>query len=290
MKNYKLILNIFYSVIGVLSVVIAHGIFRIPLDHTIYVLIALLLFLFLLKLWYPVYITNIIKNTLPILNTQCDPELFLKKSSSLLRTPFVRNTKEYSFVLLNMAVAYFAQGNLTKALETAKMISKNEIEKNHYLKIVFFYNMSFFYINEEDWAMAESFTKKLERYVESLKGASITKDGKNIIFYSNNKKYPEYFPIKNIDEINLMLEELKTLLELKNEKYQEAITLYEKKFNRTENKYIKSYCRYYQAIWYEELEDMKNMKKALTYTSENGNKLHIAMTARYILAEYKNIF
>lgn len=87
-----------------------------------------------------------------------------------------------------------------------------------------------------------------------------------------------------------MLDELTTLLRLKDKKYQEAIELYERKFNRTDNKYIRSYCRYYQAVWYEELGDMENMKKSLAYTAENGNKLHIAVTAREILAEYNDIF
>ncbi len=86
-----------------------------------------------------------------------------------------------------------------------------------------------------------------------------------------------------------MLEELTTLLGLKEKKYLEAIELYEKKFNRNENKYIKSYCKYYQAVWYEEIGDIENMKKALTYTAENGNKLHIAVTARDILTEYNDI-
>lgn len=86
-----------------------------------------------------------------------------------------------------------------------------------------------------------------------------------------------------------MLEELNVLLGVKNKNYSEAIELYEKKFNRNDNKYIKAYCKYYQAIWYEEIGDIENMKNSLAYTAENGNKLHIAVTAREILKEYHDI-
>lgn len=290
MRKDKIIFKIFPSLFGVLSVIIAHSIFKISLETILYIIVILASFLLLIKLWRPIYTANIIKNMLPILNEQCDPQLFLEKSAALLLKPFLKSTNEYSFVVLNMAVGYFAQGNVNKAVETAREISEDEIEKNHYLKIVYLYNMASFYISEEHWNTAEVFINKLKDYVELLKKSPVTKDGKNIVVYISEKKQPEYFPTKNIEEINIMLEELITLLELKDKKYQEAIELYEKKFNRTDNKYIKSYCKYYQAVWYEELGDMKNMKKSLTYTAENGNKLHIAITARDILAEYNDIF
>lgn len=290
MKKDKAIFKIFPSLLGALSVIIAYSIFRISLETLIYIIVILVSFLLLIKLWRPVYTANIIKNMLPILNEQCDPHLFLEKSAALLIKPFLKNTNEYPFVVLNMAVGYFAQGNVNKALETAKEIPETEIEKNHYLKIVYLYNMASFYISEEHWNTAEVFVSKLQNYAELLKNSPVTKDRKNIIMYLPEKKESEYFPVKNIDEVNTMLEELTTLLKLKDKKYQEAIELYERKFNRTDNKYIRSYCRYYQAVWYEELGDMENMKKSLTYTAENGNKLHIAVAAREILTEYNDIF
>lgn len=289
MRKSKTIFKILSSILGVLAVIIAYGAFKISLETILYAMTAFISFLFLIKLWRPVYIANIIKNILPILNDQCDPHIFLEKSAALLVKPFLQNTNEYSFILLNMAVGYFAQGNVNKAVKTARKISEDEIEKNHYLKIVYLYNMASFYISEEDWNTAETFVNKLQNYAELLKNSSITKDGKNIIMHLSEKKQPEYFPLKNINEIEIMLEELTTLLGLKEKKYLEAIELYEKKFNRNENKYIKSYCKYYQAVWYEEIGDIENMKKALTYTAENGNKLHIAVTARDILTEYNDI-
>lgn len=289
MRKNKTIFKILSSIFGVLTVIIAYGVFKISLETILYAMTAFISFLFLIKLWRPVYIANIIKNILPILNDQCDPHIFLEKSAALLVKPFLQNTNEYSFILLNMAVGYFAQGNINKAVKTAKKISEDEIEKNHYLKIVYLYNMASFYISEEDWDTAEIFVNKLKNYAEILKNSPITKDGKNIVMHLSEKKQPEYFPLKNINEIEIMLEELTTLLGLKEKKYLEAIELYEKKFNRNENKYIKSYCKYYQAVWYEEIGDIENMKKALTYTAENGNKLHIAVTARDILMEYNDI-
>ncbi len=289
MRKSKTIFKILSSIFGVLAVIIAYGVFKISLETILYAMTAFISFLFLIKLWRPVYIANIIKNILPILNDQCDPHIFLEKSAALSVKPFLQNTNEYSFILLNMAVGYFAQGNVNKAVKTARKISEDEIEKNHYLKIVYLYNMASFYISEEDWNTAETFVNKLQNYAELLKNSSITKDGKNIIMHLSEKKQPEYFPLKNINEIEIMLEELTTLLGLKEKKYLEAIELYEKKFNRNENKYIKSYCKYYQAVWYEEIGDIENMKKALTYTAENGNKLHIAVTARDILTEYNDI-
>lgn len=290
MKKDKIIFKIFPSILGVLSVIIAYNVFKIPLEILIYIIVILTSFLLLIKLWRPVYTANIIKNILPILNEQCDPHLFLEKSAALLMKPFLKNTNEYSFVLLNMAVGYFAQGNVNRAVETAREIPENEIEKNHYLKIVYLYNMATFYISEEHWNTAEVFINKLQNYTELLKNSPVSKDGKNIMMYLPEKKQPEYFPVKNIDEVNTMLDELTTLLRLKDKKYQEAIELYEKKFNRNNNKYIKSYCKYYQAVWYEELGDIENMKKSLTYTAENGNKLHIAVVARDILKEYNDLF
>ena len=269
MRKNKIIFKFFSSIAGTLSVIIAYRIFGISLEIIVYGITAVISFLLLIKLWRPVYTANIIKNMLPILNEQCDPQTFLEKSAALLVKPFLQNTNEYSFILLNMAVGYFAQGNIDKAVETARKISENDIEKNHYLEI---------------------FVSKLQNYAELLKNSSITKDGKNIEVYLPKKKHPEYFPVKNINEIETMLEELTVLLGLKNKKYNEAIELYEKKFNRNNNKYIKSYCKYYQAIWYEELGDIENMKKSLTYTAENGNKLHIAIAARDILKEYHDLF
>ncbi|WP_308009194.1 tetratricopeptide repeat protein [uncultured Fusobacterium sp.] len=290
MRKNKIIFKFFSSIAGTLSVIIAYRIFGISLEIIVYGITAVISFLLLIKLWRPVYTANIIKNMLPILNEQCDPQTFLEKSAALLVKPFLQNTNEYSFILLNMAVGYFAQGNIDKAVETARKISENDIEKNHYLKIIYLYNMASFYISEEHWNTAEIFVSKLQNYAELLKNSSITKDGKNIEVYLPKKKHPEYFPVKNINEIETMLEELTVLLGLKNKKYNEAIELYEKKFNRNNNKYIKSYCKYYQAIWYEELGDIENMKKSLTYTAENGNKLHIAIAARDILKEYHDLF
>lgn len=289
MKKNEIIFKFFPSLIGALSVIIAYGIFKISLECILYIMIAFISFLFLIKLWSPVYIANTIKNILPILNEQCDPYIFLEKSATLLAKPFLQNTSEYSFILLNMAVGYFAQGNVDRAIETARKISEDEIEKNHYLKIVYLYNMASFYLSEEHWNTAEIFIEKLQDYAGVLKNSPITKDGKNIAVYFLEKKQTEYFPVKNINEIETMLEELTVLLELKYNKYYEAIELYEKKFNRNDNKYIKSYCKYYQAIWYEELGDIENMKKSLTYTAENGNKLHIAVTARDILREFNDL-
>ncbi len=164
--------------------IIAYGVFKISLETILYAMTAFISFLFLIKLWRPVYIANIIKNILPILNDQCDPHIFLEKSAALLVKPFLQNTNEYSFILLNMAVGYFAQGNINKAVKTAKKISEDEIEKNHYLKIVYLYNMASFYISEEDWDTAEIFVNKLKNYAEILKNSPITKDGKNIVMQS----------------------------------------------------------------------------------------------------------
>lgn len=107
MRKNKIIFKFFSSIAGTLSVIIAYRIFGISLEIIVYGITAVISFLLLIKLWRPVYTANIIKNMLPILNEQCDPQTFLEKSAALLVKPFLQNTNEYSFILLNMAVGYF---------------------------------------------------------------------------------------------------------------------------------------------------------------------------------------
>ena len=63
--------------------------------------------------------------------------------------------------------------------------------------------MASFYISEEHWNTAEIFVNRLQNYTELLKNSPVTKSGKNIALYIPEKKQSEYFPVKNIDEIEL---------------------------------------------------------------------------------------
>ena len=82
--------------------------------------------------------------------------------------------------------------------------------------------------------------------------------------------------LKNISFVNVN----------QNDKFQEAIEFYEKKFKIQNTTYGRCFSKYYLAFAYEELNNFDKMKESLEFVAENGNALHIAETARDILKNY----
>ena len=85
-----------------------------------------------------------------------------------------------------------------------------------------------------------------------------------------------------------MIEEIEVLLGKENNRFQEAIEFYEKKFKMQSTTYGRCFSKYYLAFAYEELNDFDKMKESLKFVAENGNALHIAEIARDILKNYSN--
>ena len=100
-----------------------------------------------------------------------------------------------------------------------------------------------------------------------------------------SKKY-EFIPEIKLREIEIMIEEIEVLLGKENNKFQEAIEFYEKKFKIQNTTYGKCFSKYYLAFAYEELNNFDKMKESLEFVAENGSALHIAEIARDILKNY----
>ena len=98
----------------------------------------------------------------------------------------------------------------------------------------------------------------------------------------------EFIPEIKLREIEIMIEEIEVLLGKENDKFQEAIEFYEKKFKIQNTTYGRCFSKYYLAFAYEELNNFDKMKESLEFVAENGNVLHIAETARDILKNYSN--
>ena len=200
----------------------------------------------------------------------------------------LKNRVEYYFLLLNIAVGYFSLGNNEKAILTAHKIPEKKIKENFYFNVAYNYNLGIFYSSKENWQMGKIFLGNLKDIYTTLKNSPKNKNGNFILSYSDNNKKYEYVPEIKLKEIEIVIEEIEVLLGKENNKFQEAIEFYEKKFKMQSTTYGRCFSKYYLAFAYEELNDFEKMKESLEFVAENGSTLHIAEIARDILKNYSN--
>ena len=200
----------------------------------------------------------------------------------------LKNRIEYYFFLLNIAVGYFSLGNNEKAIFTAHKIPEKKIKENFYFNVAYNYNLGIFYSSKENWQMGKIFLENLKDIYTNLKNSPKNKNGNFILSYTDNNKKYEYVPEIKLKEIEIMIEEIEILLGKENNRFQEAIEFYEKKFKIQNTTYGRCFSKYYLAFAYEELNNFEKMKESLEFVAENGNVLHIAEVARDILKNYSN--
>ena len=280
-------MKILSSFLGLFSVLIAYGLFKIDIPYILSVILAIIFSIPLISFFKNFYIFKLTHNIGDILNYQCDPKKYIEKNSELLENRILRNRIEYYFLLLNIAVGYFSLGNNEKAILTAHKIPEKKIKENFYFNVAYNYNLGIFYSSKENWQMGKIFLENLKDIYTNLKNSPKNKNGDFILSYINNNKY-EYVPEIKLKEIEIMIEEIEILLGKENNRFQEAIEFYEKKFKIQNTTYGRCFSKYYLAFAYEELNDFDKMKESLKFVAENGNALHIAEIARDILKNYSN--
>lgn len=281
-------MKILSSFLGLFSVLIAYGLFKIDIPYILSVTLAIIFSIPLISFFKNFYIFKLTHNIGDILNYQCDPKKYIEKNSELLENRILKNRVEYYFLLLNIAVGYFSLGNNEKAILTAHKIPEKKIKENFYFNVAYNYNLGIFYSSKENWQMGKIFLGNLKDIYTTLKNSPKNKNGNFILSYSDNNKKYEYVPEIKLKEIEIMIEEIEVLLGKENNKFQEAIEFYEKKFKMQSTTYGRCFSKYYLAFAYEELNDFEKMKKSLEFVAENGNTLHIAEIARDILKNYSN--
>lgn len=281
-------MKILSSFLGLFSVLIAYGLFKIDIPYILSVILAIIFSIPLISFFKNFYIFKLTHNIGDILNYQCDPKKYIEKNSELLENRILRNRIEYYFLLLNIAVGYFSLGNNEKAIFTAHKIPEKKIKENFYFNVAYNYNLGIFYSSKENWQMGKIFLGNLKDIYTNLKNSPKNKNGNFILSYSDNNKKYEYVPEIKLKEIEIMIEEIEVLLGKENNKFQEAIEFYEKKFKMQSTTYGRCFSKYYLAFAYEELNDFDKMKESLKFVAENGNALHIAEIARDILKNYSN--
>lgn len=279
-------MKILSSFLGLFSVLIAYGLFKIDIPYILSVILAIIFSIPLISFFKNFYIFKLTHNIGDILNYQCDPKKYIEKNSELLENRILRNRIEYYFLLLNIAVGYFSLGNNEKAIFTAHKIPEKKIKENFYFNVAYNYNLGIFYSSKENWQMGKIFLGNLKDIYTTLKNSPKNKNGDFILSYTDNNKKYEYVPEIKLKEIEIMIEEIEVLLGKENNKFQEAIEFYEKKFKIQNTTYGKCFSKYYLAFAYEELNNFEKMKESLKFVAENGNALHIAETARDILKNY----
>ena len=281
-------MKILSSFLGLFSVLIAYGLFKIDIPYILSVILAIIFSIPLISFFKNFYIFKLTHNIGDILNYQCDPKKYIEKNSELLENRILRNRIEYYFLLLNIAVGYFSLGNNEKAIFTAHKIPEKKIKENFYFNVAYNYNLGIFYSSKENWQMGKIFLGNLKDIYTTLKNSPKNKNGDFILSYTDNNKKYEFIPEIKLREIEIMIEEIEVLLGKENNKFQEAIEFYEKKFKIQNTTYGKCFSKYYLAFAYEELNNFEKMKESLKFVAENGNALHIAETARDILKNYSN--
>lgn len=280
-------MKILSSFLGLFSVLIAYGLFKIDIPYILSVILAIIFSIPLISFFKNFYIFKLTHNIGDILNYQCDPKKYIEKNSELLENRILKNRIEYYFLLLNIAVGYFSLGNNEKAILTAHKIPEKKIKENFYFNVAYNYNLGIFYSSKENWQMGKIFLENLKDIYTILKNSPKNKNGDFILSYINNNKY-EYVPEIKLKEIEIMIEEIEILLGKENNRFQEAIEFYEKKFKIQSTTYGRCFSKYYLAFAYEELNNFEKMKEALEFVAKNGNALHIAEVARDILKNYSN--
>lgn len=280
-------MKILSSFLGLFSVLIAYGLFKIDIPYILSVILAIIFSIPLISFFKNFYIFKLTHNIGDILNYQCDPKKYIEKNSELLENRILRNRIEYYFLLLNIAVGYFSLGNNEKAILTAHKIPEKKIKENFYFNVAYNYNLGIFYSSKENWQIGKIFLENLKDIYTNLKNSPKNKNGDFILSYINNNKY-EYVPEIKLKEIEIMIEEIEILLGKENNRFQEAIEFYEKKFKIQSTTYGRCFSKYYLAFAYEELNNFEKMKEALEFVAKNGNALHIAEVARDILNNYSN--
>lgn len=281
-------MKILSSFLGLFSVLIAYGLFKIDIPYILSVILAIIFSIPLISFFKNFYIFKLTHNIGDILNYQCDPKKYIEKNSELLENRILRNRIEYYFLLLNIAVGYFSLGNNEKAILTAHKIPEKKIKENFYFNVAYNYNLGIFYSSKENWQMGKIFLENLKDIYTNLKNSPKNKNGDFILSYINNNKKYEYVPEIKLKEIEIMIEEIEILLGKENNRFQEAIEFYEKKFKIQSTTYGRCFSKYYLAFAYEELNNFEKMKEALEFVAKNGNALHIAEVARDILNNYSN--
>lgn len=281
-------MKILSSFLGLFSVLIAYGLFKIDIPYILSVTLAIIFSIPLISFFKNFYIFKLTHNIGDILNYQCDPKKYIEKNSELLENRILKNRVEYYFLLLNIAVGYFSLGNNEKAILTAHKIPEKKIKENFYFNVAYNYNLGIFYSSKENWQMGKIFLENLKDIYTNLKNSPKNKNGNFILSYTDNNKKYEYVPEIKLKEIEIMIEEIEVLLGKENNKFQEAIEFYEKKFKMQSTTYGRCFSKYYLAFAYEELNDFDKMKESLKFIAENGNTLHIAEIARDILKNYSN--
>lgn len=285
-----MIMTIIAGMLGFLIVFIAQGIFGVGISYILSIIAIIMLLTFAIAFGKNWYILQKMREALAVLNFQCDPEKFIQMNKEILTKRIIKNKIEYFFIILNIAVGYFSNGNVDKAIDTAKDIPNNKIENNFFFKAAYYYNLATFYVAEEKWSEAEECINHLKDCYNTLATAPKNKNGRSIITHINkNKKTFEYVETEKLDELQGMIDEINICLGKREGHFQEIIDLYEKKFQYQNVPCSRCFSKYYQALCYEELGDLQAMKEALTFVAENGNKLHIASAAREILSNYKDI-
>ena len=281
-------MKILSSFLGLFSVLIAYGLFKIDIPYILSVTLAIIFSIPLISFFKNFYIFKLTHNIGDILNYQCDPKKYIEKNNKLLENRILRNRIEYYFLLLNIAVGYFSLGNNEKAILTAHKIPEKKIKENFYFNVAYNYNLGIFYSSKENWQMGKIFLENLKDIYTTLKNSPKNKNGNFILSYSDNNKKYEYVPEIKLKEIEIMIEEIEVLLGKENNKFQEAIEFYEKKSKMQSTTYGRCFSKYYLAFAYEELNDFEKMKESLEFVAENGSTLHIAEVARDILKNYSN--
>jgi tetratricopeptide (TPR) repeat protein len=281
-------MKILSSFLGLFSVLIAYGLFKIDIPYILSVILAIIFSIPLISFFKNFYIFKLTHNIGDILNYQCDPKKYIEKNSELLENRILKNRVEYYFLLLNIAVGYFSLGNNEKAILTAHKIPEKKIKENFYFNVAYNYNLGIFYSSKENWQMGKIFLGNLKDIYTILKNLPKNKNGDFILSYTDNNKKYEFIPEIKLREIEIMIEEIEVLLGKENDKFQEAIEFYEKKFKIQNTTYGRCFSKYYLAFAYEELNNFDKMKESLEFVAENGNVLHIAETARDILKNYSN--
>ena len=281
-------MKILSSFLGLFSVLIAYGLFKIDIPYILSVILAIIFSIPLISFFKNFYVFKLTHNIGDILNYQCDPKKYIEKNSELLENRILRNRIEYYFLLLNIAVGYFSLGNNEKAIFTAHKIPEKKIKENFYFNVAYNYNLGIFYSSKENWQMGKIFLGNLKDIYTTLKNSPKNKNGDFILSYTDNNKKYEFIPEIKLREIEIMIEEIEVLLGKENDKFQEAIEFYEKKFKIQNTTYGRCFSKYYLAFAYEELNNFDKMKESLEFVAENGNVLHIAETARDILKNYSN--
>lgn len=274
------------SFLGLFSVLIAYSLFKIDIPYILSIILAIIFSIPIISFFKNFYIFKLTHNISNILNYQCDPKMYIEKNKTLLENRIFKNRIEHYFFLLNIAVGYFSLGNNEKAILTAHKIPEKKIKENFYFNVAYNYNLGIFYTSKENWQMGKIFLENLKDIYTKLKNSPKNKNGDLILSYTDNNRKHEYIPKIKLKEIKIMIEEIEVLLGKEEEKFQEIIEFYEKKFKLQATIYGKCFSKYYLAFAYEELNDFEKMKESLKFVAENGNALHIAEVARDILKNY----